>query len=85
MRPAKKRFGSRRSSTRPTVSFFQKSVASRTPSPKTKAAEKAWIAYRDAYIEATYPAKDKAAEYGSMYALDVALLHAKLTQRQPRP
>jgi uncharacterized protein YecT (DUF1311 family) len=49
---------------------------------KIKAAEKAWIAYRDAYVEATYPAKDKATEYGSMYPLDVALLRAKLTQRQ---
>ena len=26
---------------------------------KIKAAERAWIAYRDAYIEATYPAEDK--------------------------
>jgi uncharacterized protein YecT (DUF1311 family) len=49
---------------------------------KIKAAERAWVAYRDAYIEATYPAKDKATEYGSMYLLDVALLRAKLTQRQ---
>ena len=49
---------------------------------KIKAAEGAWIAYRDAYIEATYPAKDKATEYGSIYPLEVALLRAKLTQRQ---
>ncbi|MFY9728991.1 MAG: lysozyme inhibitor LprI family protein [Candidatus Acidiferrales bacterium] len=49
---------------------------------KIKAAERAWVAYRDAYIEATYPAKDKATEYGSMYPLEVALLRAKLTQRQ---
>jgi uncharacterized protein YecT (DUF1311 family) len=49
---------------------------------KIKAAENAWIAYRDAYIEATYPAKDKATEYGSMYPLEVALLRAKLTQGQ---
>jgi uncharacterized protein YecT (DUF1311 family) len=49
---------------------------------KIKAAERAWVAYRDAYIEAAYPAKDKATEYGSIYPLDVALLRAKLTQRQ---
>jgi uncharacterized protein YecT (DUF1311 family) len=49
---------------------------------KIKAAERAWSVYRDAYIEAAYPAKDKAAEYGSMYPLDAALLRAKLTQRQ---
>ena len=41
-----------------------------------------WVAYRDAYIEATYPAENKAIEYGSIYPLDVALLRAKLTQRQ---
>jgi uncharacterized protein YecT (DUF1311 family) len=49
---------------------------------KIKAAQKAWVAYRDAYIEATYPAKDKAAEYGSVYPLEVTLLRAKVTQRQ---
>jgi len=49
---------------------------------KIKAAERAWTAYRDAYIEATYPAEDKATEYGSIYPLDVTLLRAKLTRRQ---
>ena len=49
---------------------------------KIKAAERAWIAYRDAYIEASYPAEDKATEYGSIYPLDVNLLRAKLTRRQ---
>lgn len=46
---------------------------------KIKAAERAWIAYRDAYIDATYPAPDKQAEYGSIYPMDVALLQARLT------
>lgn len=49
---------------------------------KIKVAERAWVIYRDAYIEATYPAKDKRTEYGSIYPLEVALLRAKLTQRQ---
>src|SRR5579864_6143651 len=48
---------------------------------KIKAAERAWVAFRDAYLEATYPAKDKAAEYGSIYPMDFALLRAKLTQQ----
>ncbi|HKD85268.1 MAG TPA: lysozyme inhibitor LprI family protein [Terriglobales bacterium] len=48
---------------------------------KIKAAERTWLAYRDAYIEATYPATDKQAEYGSMYLMDVNLLRAKLTQQ----
>jgi uncharacterized protein YecT (DUF1311 family) len=48
---------------------------------KIKAAERAWIAYRDAYVEAMYPATDKQAEYGSMYPMEVSLLMAKLTQQ----
>jgi uncharacterized protein YecT (DUF1311 family) len=49
---------------------------------KIKAAERAWIAYRDAYIDAMYPAKDKQAEYGSIYPMEADLLRAKLTQQQ---
>lgn len=49
---------------------------------KIKAAERAWIAYRDAYTDAMYPAKDKQAEYGSIYPMEVDLLRAKLTQQQ---
>jgi len=49
---------------------------------KIKAAERAWVLYRDAYMEAMYPAEDKQAEYGSIYPMDAALLRAKLTQHQ---
>jgi uncharacterized protein YecT (DUF1311 family) len=49
---------------------------------KIKAAERAWIAYRDAYMDAMYPAKNKQAEYGSIYPMEADLLRAKLTQRQ---
>ena len=49
---------------------------------KIKAAERAWIAYRDAYIDAMYPAKDKQAEYGSVYPMEVDFLRAKLTRQQ---
>ena len=49
---------------------------------KIKAAENAWIAYREAYMDAMYPAKDKPAEYGSIYPMEAELLRAKLTQRQ---
>lgn len=49
---------------------------------KIKAVERAWIAYRDAYMEAMYPAKDKQAEYGSIYPMEVDLLRAELTQQQ---
>ena len=49
---------------------------------KIKAAQKAWLVYRDAYIAAMYPAKNKQAEYGSMYPMKGSLLRAKLTQKQ---
>jgi uncharacterized protein YecT (DUF1311 family) len=50
--------------------------------PKLRAAQRAWVAYRDAYIEAMFPAKDKPAEYGSMFPMEVNLLTAKLTRQQ---
>jgi uncharacterized protein YecT (DUF1311 family) len=49
---------------------------------KFKAAERAWIAYRDAYIEAMYPAENKQAAYGSIYPTEVLLLSTKLTRQQ---
>ncbi len=51
-------------------------------SEKIKASERAWIAYRDAYMDAMYPAKDKQAEYGSIYPMEFDLRRAKLTQQQ---
>jgi uncharacterized protein YecT (DUF1311 family) len=59
------------------------SEAARQPEAvaKIKAAERAWIAYRDAYIDAMYPAKDKLSEYGSIYPMEVDLLRAKLSQQ----
>jgi uncharacterized protein YecT (DUF1311 family) len=47
---------------------------------KIKKAEGAWITYRDAYIDAMYPADDKQAQYGSIFPTEVNLLRAKLTQ-----
>jgi len=46
------------------------------------AAEKVWIDYRDAYMNAMYPAKDKQAAYGSIFPTDANLVHAKLTRQQ---
>jgi uncharacterized protein YecT (DUF1311 family) len=36
---------------------------------KLKIAQRAWIAYRDAQLEALYPAPNKRAEYGSVYPM----------------
>ena len=59
-----------------------KAAAKPEHAEKVKAAERAWVAYRDAYIDAMYPARDKQTEYGSIYPLDVDLLRARLPQRQ---
>jgi uncharacterized protein YecT (DUF1311 family) len=63
------------------ASLLSKAASESTAVEKIKAAEGAWIAYRDAYIEATFPATDKQAEYGSKYAMEVNLLRAKLTRQ----
>ena len=58
------------------------STTDTTAATKIKSAERAWIAYRDAYIDAMYPAENKQAEYGSEYPMELDLLRAKLTRIQ---
>lgn len=47
---------------------------------KIRKAEQTWITYRNAYLEAMYPAKDKQANYGSMYPMKADLVLADLTR-----
>jgi len=47
---------------------------------KFKEAERIWRLYREAYIEAVFPAQDKQIAYGTEYPMDVNLLRAKLTR-----
>lgn len=49
---------------------------------KIKTMERNWVAYRDTYMEALYPAKDKFAEYGSIYPTNAALARSSLTNQQ---
>jgi uncharacterized protein YecT (DUF1311 family) len=53
----------------------------RVATAKLKAFEQAWIAYRDAYIDAMYPARDKQA-YGTITPMEIDLLAAELTRDQ---
>ena len=57
-------------------------ASQREAAANIKAAERQWIAYRDAYMIAMYPAQNKLAEYGSIYPMEANLLRAKLTERQ---
>ena len=49
---------------------------------KIKAMERAWVIYRDAYVEAMYPAADKQAAYGTMFVVENLLLRARLKRDQ---
>jgi uncharacterized protein YecT (DUF1311 family) len=49
---------------------------------KIKDAEQAWITYRNAYMEALFPAEDKQHNYGSMYPMNADLALADLTRAQ---
>src|SRR4051812_25587197 len=60
------------------------SVAGASPSGGTLAVEKikamqaCWIAYRDAFQAAMYPAADKQANYGTSYATDYLIVYVNL-------
>lgn len=51
---------------------------------KIRSAQRAWLAFRNAHLEAVYPHADKQAEYGSAYAMCVAELKTDLTLQQTK-
>ena len=63
-------------------SLLAKTAQQPETAAKIKSAQKAWLVFRDAYLEAMYPATDKQTEYGSIYPMQLALLRAKLTRQQ---
>lgn len=63
-------------------SNFSTSASTSGAVEKIRAAEKTWLVYRDAYVDAMYPAEDKQGEYGSMYPMKASLLRARLTREQ---
>ena len=46
---------------------------------KLKAAQRAWIAFRDAHLESVYPATEKRAQYGSVNPMCQCMVLEKLT------
>jgi uncharacterized protein YecT (DUF1311 family) len=66
-------------------SAYQKLLAAlsdnRKAAAKVKAAQRAWLAYRKAYMDAMYPEEDKQS-YGSVFPMEFDLLVAKLTRDQ---
>jgi len=53
---------------------------------KIKAAQSAWVAFRNAQIAALYPhdVPDKRLEYGTVYPMCVSLLKSELTQQRTK-
>jgi uncharacterized protein YecT (DUF1311 family) len=49
---------------------------------KLKTAQRAWIAFRDAELEARFPANDKAVNYGSMFPTCAGAVLADLTRKR---
>ncbi len=49
---------------------------------KLKAAQRAWIAFRDAHLESLYPARDKMTQYGNIYPMCQCLAMKELTSRR---
>src|SRR4051794_24006237 len=46
---------------------------------KIRVAERAWITYRRAFMQAMYPAEDKQKAYGSRFSTDYLAMQAALT------
>ena len=51
---------------------------------KIEAAQAAWVRYRDAYIDATFPEENKQQEYGTMYSMRVSGIRADMAREQDR-
>ena len=49
---------------------------------KIRAAQRAWISFRDAQLAAVFPREDKQAAYGSMYAMCYANIAAEMTRER---
>lgn len=47
---------------------------------KIKAAQKAWLAFREAHLDAVFPAEDKTAAYGVMQPMCGSMLRAEMAR-----
>jgi uncharacterized protein YecT (DUF1311 family) len=49
---------------------------------KVREAQRAWVAFRDAQLEALYPAENKQGEYGSIYPMCYAIVVTTMTKER---
>jgi uncharacterized protein YecT (DUF1311 family) len=60
--------------------FLAKIAGDPLATAKLRKAEAAWLRYRDAYMEAVFPAQDKQLAYGTEFPMDFDLLLAQMTR-----
>jgi len=60
--------------------LLSKSKGDASATKKLRDAQRAWIAFRDAQLEALYPAEDKQREYGSIYPMCYAIVTTAMTK-----
>jgi uncharacterized protein YecT (DUF1311 family) len=49
---------------------------------KLRAAQRAWIVFRDAHLQELYPAEDKQREHGSIFPMCYAQVNAAITKER---
>jgi uncharacterized protein YecT (DUF1311 family) len=49
---------------------------------KLRAAQRAWIVFRDAHLQELYPAEDKQREYGSIFPMCYAQVNTSITKER---
>ena len=59
--------------------LLAETVGHRDVTEKVREMERNWITYRNRYMAAMYPAKDKQAEYGSIFPMEADLVLAQIT------
>jgi uncharacterized protein YecT (DUF1311 family) len=63
-------------------SLLTKAKGDQSAVSKIRAAQRAWVAFRDAQLAAVFPRQDKQAAYGSMYGMCYDDIAAEMTRRR---
>jgi len=64
--------------------LLRKAAGDKVAVQKIRAAQRAWIAFRDAQLAALYPAEDKQKEYGTVLPMCANLALADLTRQRTK-
>jgi uncharacterized protein YecT (DUF1311 family) len=62
--------------------LLAKLKAGGTATRKLRAAQRAWLAFKDAHLQSLYPAEDKQAEYGSIFPMCYSQVATAMTKER---